>query len=122
MANGDDGHTNYWWIDLMREAARNLLGVLAIFYVLRMFSEFVSLTVPDDRTQIMLLVIGYLGGLATSVIGFYFGGAMRPIRQVAATTETKPPEPFLPPAPPPAEEKPPAPAAVVASKKPEAEG
>jgi len=123
MANGDsDPSPKHFWIDFIREGSRAVIGIGAIYFILRMFSEFVGVADAKDKIQVILLVAGQLATLAAAMVGFYFGGAMRPIRQVAAATETKPPEPFLPPAPPPAEEKPPAPAAVVASKKPEAEG
>ena len=65
----------YPWIDLIREFTRNLIGMGSVWGVLYMLYKFVQMA--QNKENIMLLVIGYLGGFLTGVATWYFGGAMR---------------------------------------------
>ena len=70
-------------VDLIRELTRNMIGLIAVPGILYMLYRFVEMSPADDRMNIMLLVIGYLGGLATGITTYYFGGAMRSAVQAA---------------------------------------
>jgi hypothetical protein len=82
-------------IDLFREICRNILGITATLGILWMLYKFVEMAPLDDKMNVMLLVIGYLGGLVTGITTWYFGGAMR--SAVAAALKggqnDNPPEP-----------------------------
>ena len=73
----------YWWIDLIREITRNVVGAGAIGFILYMLRDFVIISPEDDRMQVMLLIIGYLGGFMTGIATWYFGGAMRSASKAA---------------------------------------
>ena len=64
-------------IDIIREVTRNLIGVIVIPGIIYLLYKFVEMSPPDDRLNVMLLVIGYMGGLVTGISTWYFGGAMR---------------------------------------------
>ena len=79
----DQVHPGFWWIDLIREITRNLIGGGAIagsFYILY---RFVMDTPVDERLQVMLLVIGWLGGFVSGIGTWYFGSSMRSATQQA---------------------------------------
>jgi len=73
------------WVDIAREITRNLIGLVTVPGIIYLLYKFVEMAPPDDKMNIMLLVIGYLGGLATGICTWYFGGAMRSAVQQALT-------------------------------------
>jgi len=86
-------------VDLIREITRNFIGAIVIPGIIYLLYKFVEMSPPDDRLNVMLLVIGYMGGLVTGISTWYFGGAMRSAVQQALTqikggtlnvTETEP--------------------------------
>ncbi|CAO0822438.1 hypothetical protein DFAR_3060011 [Desulfarculales bacterium] len=86
------------WVDLIREVVRNAIGLICIPFILWMLYQFVLMAPPEDKMNIMLLVIGYLGGLVTAIMGWYFGGAMRSAVQ-QALQQAKGGTPYVPEAP-----------------------
>jgi hypothetical protein len=71
------------WVDMIREITRNLIGLMMVPGIVYLMYKFVEMAQPDEKMQVMMLVIGYLGGLATGVCTWYFGGAMRSAVQQA---------------------------------------
>jgi hypothetical protein len=90
------------WIDLIREITRNLIGLMVIPGIIYLLYRFVEMTPDEDKMNVMLLVIGYMGGLVTGISTWYFGGAMRSaIQEALKNTKGGPPnvveiEPLVP--------------------------
>ena len=77
--NDGDPKSTYWAVvvDIIREVCRNFLGLGVVAAVLYMMYQFVLVTPAEERMQVMLLVIGWIGGFASGIGTWYFGGAMR---------------------------------------------
>lgn len=75
-------------IDLIREITRNLIGFMVIPGIIFLLYKFVDMAPDEDKMNVMLLVIGYMGGLVTGISTWYFGGAMRSAIQ-SAIQQTK---------------------------------
>jgi hypothetical protein len=79
-----------FWVDIAREITRNLIGLVMVPGIVYLLYKFVEMAQPDEKMQVMLLVIGYLGGLATGICTWYFGGAMRSaVQQALSQTQQR---------------------------------
>jgi uncharacterized membrane protein YedE/YeeE len=74
-------------IEVIRELARNLLGIGAVAYILWMLGHFVE--IATDKENVMFLVIGNLTGFLAGIGTWYFGGAMRSALQALRTKAEK---------------------------------
>jgi hypothetical protein len=77
-----------FWIDFIREITRNVIGAMVIPGIIYLLYRFVQMAPDEDKMNVMLLVIGYMGGLVTGISTWYFGGAMKSAVQ-QALTQTK---------------------------------
>ena len=90
LAVKDPFLTGYWWIDIIREISRGIIGLGVTAGGLYLLWAFVVMSPPDERTQIMLLIIGFLGGFMTGIATWYFGGAMRSASRAAVHEINRP--------------------------------
>jgi hypothetical protein len=71
------GSTATVLVEVIREVTRNIMGLGIVGGGYWMFYKFVVMASDKDKVQIILLIIGYLGGFLSGAMTWYFGGAMR---------------------------------------------